>query len=86
MIAPGLLRRSLRHSLRWRVLAIWWLLLLVPSAIAAVPAFAFLRAQLDHSPASAGSVAWMDGATLLDLVHQLVSSSAWRSGALASWK
>ncbi|HYS07121.1 MAG TPA: hypothetical protein VEP66_00195 [Myxococcales bacterium] len=85
MIAPGLLRRSLRQSLRWRVLAIWWLLLLVPSAIAAMPAFALLRAQLDHSPASAGSVAWMDGATLLDLVHQLVSSSASSQALLAGW-
>ena len=83
MIAPGLMRRSLRQSLRWRVLAIGWLLLLVPTAIAAAPGFAFVRRQLDHSLAAAGSVAWMDGATLLDLVHQLLSGGGPSQALLA---
>ena len=76
MIAPGLLRRSMRKALRWRVLLIWWCSLLVPSAIAAVPAFAFLRERLDHSTRAPGALAWMDGATLIDLVRQVSASGA----------
>jgi len=76
VIAPGLLRRSMRKALRWRVLLIWWCSLFVPSAIAAVPAFAFLREQLDHSTRAPGAVAWMDGATLIDLLRQASEKGA----------
>jgi hypothetical protein len=71
VIVPRLVRRSLRRGLRWRVLLLFWSVLLVPSAIAALPAFAFLRRHLDHSPRAPRVMAWMDGETLFDLVRRL---------------
>lgn len=71
MITPRLLRRSLRRGLQWRLLLLWWASLLVPSALVAMPAFAFLRGQLDHSPGAARNVAWLEGATLIELLRQL---------------
>ena len=79
MITPGLYRRCLRRSLRWRVLLLWWAALLVPAAIAGAPAFAFLRAQLDHSPRAPDVVAWMDGSTSIELLRQLGENGAWRT-------
>lgn len=79
MITPGLYRRCLRRGLRWRVLALWWAALIVPGAIAGAPAYAFLSAHLDHSPAAAHAVAWMDGATLIELIRQLGESGASRT-------
>ncbi|MGZ6123335.1 MAG: hypothetical protein ACXWLR_00140 [Myxococcales bacterium] len=78
MITPGIHRRSLRRGLRWRVLLLWWAALAVPGAIAAAPAFAFLRQHLDHSPRAPEVVAWMDGATLIELVRQLGEDGAAR--------
>lgn len=71
MITPGLLRRSLRRGLQWRLLLLWWASLVIPSALVALPAFAFLRGQLDHSTRAAQSVAWLEGATLIELLRQL---------------
>ena len=78
MITPGLFRRSLRRGLRWRVLLLWWASLLVPGAIAAAPAFAFLRQSLDHSVRAPRVVAWMDGATAIEMVRRLAADGAWR--------
>ena len=77
MITPRLLRRSLRRGLRWRVLLLFWASLIVPGAIAAGPAFAFLRQSLDRSPAAAGAVAWMDGATAIEVFRRLSTEGAW---------
>jgi hypothetical protein len=71
VITPRLLRRALRRGAQWRLLLLWWASLLVPSALVALPGFAFLRGQLDHSPRAAQSVAWLEGATLIELVRQL---------------
>lgn len=71
MITPGLLRRSLRRGLQWRLLLLWWASLLVPSALVALPAFAFLRDHLDHSTRAVHNVAWLEGATLIELLRQL---------------
>ncbi len=71
MITPRLLRRSLRRGAQWRLLLLWWASLLVPSALVALPAFAFLRDQLDHSTRAAQSVAWLEGATLVELLRQV---------------
>jgi hypothetical protein len=79
VIAPGLYRRSLRRALRWRVLLLWWAALLVPGAIAGAPAFAFLRAHLDHSPRAPGIVAWMDGSTAIELLREIAQDGAWRT-------
>ena len=58
-------------SLQWRLLLLWWASLLLPGAIAALPVFHFLRDQLDHSPRAREAVAFLDGATLSDLLRQL---------------
>jgi hypothetical protein len=71
VITPRLLRRSLRRGAQWRLLLLWWGSLLVPSALVALPGFAFLRDQLDHSTRAAQSVAWLEGATLIELLRQL---------------
>jgi hypothetical protein len=78
VITPGLFRHALRRSLRWRVLLVFWGALLLPSALALLPAFAFLRGHLDHSTRAQDVVAWMDGATAIDLVLQLGTDSAAR--------
>ncbi len=78
MITPRLLRRALRRGLRWRVLALWWASLAVPSAIAAGPAYAFLRASLDHSIQARDVVAFIDGATAIELVRQLATDAVSR--------
>jgi len=79
LITPGLYRRSLRRGLRWRVLLIWWAALILPGALAAAPAFAFLQEHLAHSPRAPEVVAWMDGSTLIELVRQLGEGGAGRS-------
>jgi hypothetical protein len=79
VITPGLYRRCLRRGLRWRVLTLWWAALVVPGAIAAAPAFAFLSGHLDHSPRAPQNVAWMDGATLIELIRQLDQDGASRA-------
>ena len=76
MITPRLLRRSLVRALQWRLLFLWWASLLVPGAIAALPVFRFLRLQLDHSPRARDLVAFLDGATLSDLLRQLGENGA----------
>jgi hypothetical protein len=79
VITPGLFRRSLRRALRWRLLLLWWAALAVPGAIAAAPVFAFFRAHLDRATSARDVVAWMDGATLLELARQLGEDGAGHS-------
>ena len=76
MITPRLFRRALLQPLQWRLLLLWWASLLVPGAIAALPAFHFLRRHLDHATRAREAVAWLDGATLLDLLKQLGEDGA----------
>jgi hypothetical protein len=71
VITPRLFRKSLRGALQWRLLLMWWVSLLVPGAVAALPVFTFLSRQLDHSPRAAQALPWMDGAMFLDLLRQL---------------
>lgn len=61
MITPRLFRKSLVDSLQWRLLAVWWASLLLPTLIAGLPVSIFLRRELDHSTRA------LDGSTLLDL-------------------
>lgn len=84
MITPRLFRRSLRRGLQWRLLLLFWASLALPSAIAALPVFAFVRAQLDHS--TQAPVPWLDGATLIELLRQLeengvAASIGWSAAA-----
>lgn len=82
MITPRLFRRALSQPLQWRLLLLWWASLLVPGAIAALPALQFLMRHLDHATRSREMVAYLDGATLLDLVRQLGEDGAGDSLAL----
>jgi hypothetical protein len=66
----------LRNGLRWRVLLLFWASLIVPGAMVAAPAFAFLRGALDHSTRADASVAWMDGATAIELARRLTAGTS----------
>jgi hypothetical protein len=76
VITPRIYRRSLRKAMQWRLLFLWWASLLVPGAIAAMPVAAFLGANLDHSTRANDIVTWMDGSTVIDLLHSLADSGA----------
>ncbi len=78
MITPGLFRRSLRAGGQWRVLLLWWASLLLPTLLAALPVLSSLGALLDYSTRAKQVVAWLDGATLLELVKQLGEPQAAR--------
>jgi hypothetical protein len=82
VITPRIYRRSLRKAMQWRLLFLWWASLLVPGAIAAMPVAAFLGANLDHSTRANDIVAWMDGSTVIDLLHSLGDSGAAAAAAL----
>ncbi len=89
MITPRLFRRALRRSMQWRLLLLFWASLALPGLLAALPVFGFLRGQLDHSTPAAGSVAWLDGWTLIELARQLAENGAalaigWGGGAAAA--
>ena len=71
MITPHLFRRSLLAGAQWRLVAICWAVLLVPTLVAAMPLAGALSAMLDHSPRAAAAVAWMDGAMMSDVLRQL---------------
>lgn len=70
MITPRLWRRSLRAGGQFRLLALWWASLLLPTLLAALPVLGFLGPLLDHSTRAKQAVAWLDGATLIDLAKQ----------------
>ena len=71
MITPRLFRRSLVAGAQWRLVAICWAVLLVPTLVAALPFASALSAMLDHSPRAASAVAFMDGAMMSDVLRQL---------------
>lgn len=71
MITPRLYRRSLAAAAQWRLLLLFWMGLLVPGTIAALPVSRFLAKLLDHSTVAGQHVAWMDGATLIEIARQL---------------
>jgi hypothetical protein len=76
VITPRLFRRALHRGLQWRLLLLFWASLIVPGAVAAMPVFAFLRAQLDHWPGAGDAVANLDGRTLIELARQLGENGA----------
>jgi len=71
VITPRLYLHALGRPLRWRLLLVFWAAVTLPGAIAALPAFLFLRRELDHLPGARELVAALDGNTFLDLVKQL---------------
>lgn len=92
MIAPGLFRRALARGAQWRVLVLWVAALLLPSALVALPVFAYLGRLLDHAPQAKGLVRALDSAALIELLRQLgepFASDAMAQGlslaAVATW-
>jgi hypothetical protein len=76
VITPRIFRRSLTAAAQARLLLLWWASLLVPGAIAALPVWSFLSAQLDHLPKARELVAFLDGATLIELFRQVAEPAA----------
>jgi hypothetical protein len=76
VITPRIFRRSLKAAAQARLLLLWWASLLVPGAIAALPVWSFFSAQLDHAPKARELVAFLDGATLIELLRQAAEPAA----------
>ncbi len=70
MITPRLFRRALFAGAQWRPLLLWWAALLLPTLLATLPVLGFFSALLDTSTRAKQVVAWLDSATLLELVRQ----------------
>jgi hypothetical protein len=60
--------RAVRSALQWRLLAMWVIVLLIPTALSALPVWQLLSASLDHSVHAAGLATNLDLATISDLV------------------
>jgi hypothetical protein len=60
--------RAARGALQWRMLTLWILLMLVPTAILALPMFSMLSTHLDHSVRAAEIARQMDMTVVSDLM------------------
>ncbi|MBC7918122.1 MAG: hypothetical protein H7Y28_09975 [Rhodoferax sp.] len=70
------LRQSGRQALQWRLLLLWVLVLLVPTAILALPFWMSLSATLDHSLYAAQWARQLDALMLSDVMSRLMEHSA----------
>jgi hypothetical protein len=75
-------RRGLGASLQWRLLVLWAAVLLVPTAIAALPLWATLDALLGHSPRAAELARHFDGLVFPEVAAALVARRDALSGSL----
>jgi hypothetical protein len=71
VITPGLLRRAVWRGMQWRLLAIWWVAILVPSLVASLPISIFFSRNLERWPGAKDAIARLDGQTLNELFRQL---------------
>ena len=65
--AMAVAARAARTALQWRLLALWTLALLLPTALAALPLWRLLAANLDHSVHAAALAQRLDMIALADL-------------------
>lgn len=69
------LRESGRQALQWRLLLLWVLALLVPTAILALPFWVNLSAALDHSLYAAQWSRQLDAVVVGDVMSRLMENS-----------
>lgn len=67
----GILRRSARAALQWRVLLLWVLAVLIPTVLTAVPIWRFLASQLDHTVQAAEWARHPDLVMFVDLIGEI---------------
>jgi hypothetical protein len=65
------LLRAVRAALQWRLLLWWTLLLLLPTIVAALPAWQMLSANLDHSIHASRLAARLDLVAITDLLGSI---------------
>jgi hypothetical protein len=78
--AAAMLRAPLA-ALQWRLLLLWLLFLLLPTAIVALPMWRALAALLDHSVHATAWARRFDGLVLGDVMNSLGHGGAWLGGA-----
>jgi hypothetical protein len=78
----GAVLRAPVSALQWRLLLLWLVLLLLPTAIAALPFWRALTDRLDHSVHAAAWAQHFDGLVFGDLLSALGKGSAWLQGSL----
>lgn len=73
--------RGLVDALQWRLLLMWMLGLLLPTAIVTLPVWRSLAAQLDHSLQVARIASGFDAMALTDALGNIGQHGAWFGGA-----
>ena len=77
--------RAARAALQWRMLLLWVLLMLIPTAILAATMWQMLGAQLDYSVHAAAIARQIDATVLADLMaaHGKISAGFNQAGVMA---
>ena len=78
----GAVLRAPLAALQWRLLLLWLVFLLLPTAVAALPAWRALADLLDHSVHAAEWARRFDGLMFGDMMTALGDASAWFHGSL----
>lgn len=68
----GAVFRAWIHALQWRLLLLWLLLLLIPTAVVALPLWGSLSELLDHSVHAQAWAQQFDGLMFSNTVHQII--------------
>lgn len=80
----GAVLRAPVAALQWRLLLLWVVFLLLPTALAALPLWRALAGLLDHSVHAAAWAARFDGLMFGDVARSLGEGKDWFAGVLAS--
>jgi hypothetical protein len=78
----GAVMRAPLAAMQWRLLLLWLLFLLLPTAVAALPLWQALAGLLDHSVKATAWAAHFDGLMFGDAMTSLGQSSAWFHGSM----
>lgn len=78
----GAVLRAPVAALQWRLLLLWLVFLLLPTALAALPVWRALAGLLDHSVHAAEWAQGFDGLMFGDVMSALGEGSAWFHGSL----
>lgn len=78
----GALFTAMATALQWRLLLLWLLLMLLPTAVVALPLWRMLASLLDHSVHAEAWARHFDPLMFGDAMFALVGHTAWLGGAL----
>ncbi|PWK92115.1 hypothetical protein [Fulvimonas soli] len=80
-VDAGALLRAPLMAMQWRLLLLWLLFLLLPTAIVALPLWQALGGLLDHSVHAAAWARRLDGLAFGDLMRGMGEGGGWLHGA-----